>query len=386
MRYNNEILEYFDVHSLLKNIFGKSQHAKRVESIANAALGIIASGSLIIHRIGRGLAEVCNLCDKHAVKQVDRLLSNTRLNVSDANLRWVPFVIGSRKTIKVTMDWTEFKKDKQATIALNLVTSHGRATPLLFKTVSTKTLKNNRNRHEDELLSKLRDLIPDDVSVTILADRGFCDIRLMDFIENDLGFQYVIRIRGNIKVEGKNKEQRSAKEWVGSSGRTKTLRNAKITAESYTVKTVVCTQAKMMKEPWCIVSSDASISGSGLVKWYSKRWGCEPQFRDTKDIHFGMGLSATHIGCTARRDRLLFINAIASVILNLLGAAGEKIGLDKYLKVNTVKHRTLSLFKQGCIYFKRISRMATDTLKELIREFYFLIKNQKCLTEILGVI
>jgi hypothetical protein len=32
--------------------------------------------------------------------------------------------------IVVAMDWTDFDADGQATLALNLVTGHGRATPL----------------------------------------------------------------------------------------------------------------------------------------------------------------------------------------------------------------------------------------------------------------
>lgn len=43
----------------------------------------------------------------------------------------------------------DFDTDKQSTIALNLVTGHGRATPALWKTVKKKSLKNNRARYED---------------------------------------------------------------------------------------------------------------------------------------------------------------------------------------------------------------------------------------------
>ena len=43
---------------------------------------------------------------KHAIKQVDRLLSNSAINVDDILVRWVPFVIGARDTIVVAMDWT----------------------------------------------------------------------------------------------------------------------------------------------------------------------------------------------------------------------------------------------------------------------------------------
>jgi hypothetical protein len=44
-------------------------------------------------------------------------------------------LIGARKEIGVAMDWTDFNRDGQATLAPNLATGHGRATPLLWLTV-----------------------------------------------------------------------------------------------------------------------------------------------------------------------------------------------------------------------------------------------------------
>ncbi len=45
------------------------------------------------------------------------------------------------------------------------------------------------------------------------------------------------------------------------------------------------------------------------------------------------------------------------MILTLLGAVGESLGLDKGLKANTVKHRTLSLFRQGYYYYHQLERI-----------------------------
>jgi hypothetical protein len=66
----------------------------------------------------------------------------------------------------------------------------------------------------------------------------------------------------------------------------------------------------------------------------------EPAFRDTKDLRFGMGLSATRIGEPMRRDRLLLVSAFATALLTLLGAVGESLGMDRLLKSNTSKTRT----------------------------------------------
>ena len=74
------------------------------------------------------------------------------------------------------------------------------------------------------------------------------------------------------------------------------------------------------------------------------------------------------------------------MILTFLGAAGEKIGLDRYLKANTVKKRTLSLFNQGIIYFSRLEKMCEETLQKLITTFVNLVEDNKNINQILGLV
>src|SRR5271156_2359187 len=49
------------------------------------------------------------------------------------------------------------------------------------------------------------------------------------------------------------------------------------------------------------------------------QWDIEPNFRDTKDLRFGMGMSVLRIADPQRRDRLFLLNAFAIVLLTLLG-------------------------------------------------------------------
>jgi hypothetical protein len=97
---------------------------------------------------------------EHLVKQVDRLLSNEGIPVWSLFAKWVPFDVGDRPEVVTALDWTDFDEDDQSTIALSMITSHGRATPLRWKTVVKSELKGWRNEHEDALLE-----------VTMLADR-----------------------------------------------------------------------------------------------------------------------------------------------------------------------------------------------------------------------
>jgi len=80
-------------------------------------------------------------------------------------------------------------------------------------------------------------------------------------------------------------------------------------------------------------------------------------------------LSATHIKDAARRDRLLLLVAVAHTLLTLLGAASEESGLDRYLKVNTVKRRTHSLYRQGLYWYNCIPTMREEWLRLLMAAF-----------------
>jgi len=290
-----------DVRSFIGGLYGTDLHAKRIDSLAGATLGVMQSASLAVAMIGQALAQARGLVTKHAIKQVDRLLSNQGIDVWDSFAHWVAHQIGTRQQALVAMDWTDFDHDDQATLVLSLVTGHGRAAPLLWISVWKDELTNHRNDFEDACLRRLADLIPSGCRVTILADRGFGDQKLFAFLP-DLGFGYVIRFRGNIHVTDANGETRPAADWVGKGGRARRLPDARVTAKGQQVGAVVCVHARDMKEPWCLATSERDATAATLVNHYSKRWTIEPQFRDTKDLRFGMGLSSTRIGEPAPRS------------------------------------------------------------------------------------
>ena len=218
-----------EVRSFIGELYGPDLHAKRIDALSGATLGVMAAASLAVAMIGQALAQARGLVTKHAVKQVDRLLSNNAIDVWDSLARWVPHQVNGRGDILVAMDWTDFDHDGQSTLVLSLVTGHG--------------------------------------------------------------------------------------------------------------------------------------------------WTIEPQFRDTKDLRFGMGLSSTRIGEPTRRDRLLLVSAFATALLTLLGAVGESLGMDRLLKSNTSKTRTHSLFRQGCMLYDLIPNMPEHRLAPLMEKFAEAVSN-----------
>lgn len=376
---HKRILDY------VSSVVGDSLHAKRVLSLAAATLGCMAAASMAVNAIGLALAQVNGLNSKHAIKQVDRLLSNQGIDVWAISELWVPFVIASRPDIVVALDWTDFDKDGHSTIALNMVTRHGRATPLIWKTILKDDLKNKRNLFEDEVLQRLKDVLPVGIGVTITADRGFGDVKLYQFLDS-LGFGYVIRFRENIFVQNHKGEARQARDWVPKNGRAVALKSASLTAKKFAVGSVVVTRSRHMKDAWCLAVSDSTMSASVAVATYGKRFSIEESFRDLKNPRFGMGLSESRVNSPVRRDRMILVATLASALLTLLGAAGESTGLDMRYKANTSRKRTHSLYRQGTMYYDGMLTMRDEWLLPLLEKFDALLAETAVMREVFGYI
>ena len=370
---------------LVEQVFREDMHAARVLSLANGVIGVLHAAVLAIHAIGQAYAKVANIQPKSGVKQIDRLLSNEGLVMAQVLKSWVAFVVGSRKEIVIVLDWTDFEKDDHATLAAYLVTRHGRATPLAWQTVKKSTLEGTRNAHEYALIERLHSYLDTDVKITLLADRGFGDQKLYDYL-SFLGWDFVIRFRGCIVVENAAGEAKPAKEWVPANGRATMLRDVRVTKDRARVPAVVVVHAPKMQEAWCLATTLIDKKASEIVKLYGKRFTIEETFRDEKNLHFGMGLSATHIRDARRRDRLLLLAAVAHALLTLLGAASEEAGLDRYLKANTVKRRTHSLYRQGLYWYDCIPTMREDWLVPLMTAFDRIVHEHSVFREVFGLI
>lgn len=374
-----------NVTEFVRKMFEEDLHARRVASLGNATAGAIRAGTLAVHAIGHGMAAARKVDSKHAIKQVDRMLSNPGIDHWELLAQWVPFVVGPRTEMVVAMDWTDFDADNQSTIAMHAMTNHGRATPLVWLSVEKQNIKDWRNFYEYLVLERLREVLPADVKATILADRGFGDHKLYEKCRT-LGFDYVVRFREIIAVTSADGEKRKAKDWLPPSGRAVLLRTPSVTNHKYSLPAVVCVKAPKMKEAWCLATSLGDRPASKIVELYGRRFTIEESFRDIKDLHFGLGLSASRIGSTKRRDRLLLVGALAMALLTLLGAAGESLGMDRMLKANTSKKRTHSLFRQGLLYYDRIDTMSDEKLGPLMEAFVGLLKQHAIFQQIFGPI
>ena len=84
------------VHAFADRLFGEDMHAARIGALANSVTGVLEAGQLGIHAIGRGLAAAKGLADKHATKQVDRLIGNEKLDPVALSEAWTRTVLSEQ--------------------------------------------------------------------------------------------------------------------------------------------------------------------------------------------------------------------------------------------------------------------------------------------------
>ena len=80
-----------EINEFITRLYDGDLHAKRVLSLANGTLGVLSSASLAVHAVGQGLAQAQGTLSKHAVKQVDRLLSNDGVVMEEFFAHWAPY-------------------------------------------------------------------------------------------------------------------------------------------------------------------------------------------------------------------------------------------------------------------------------------------------------
>lgn len=380
---SRRVFDLANTHDLVGEMF-VDLHSQRIRSLSNAVTGVLHAAQLSVHCIGQAYAGVAEMMPKHGVKQIDRLLSNRGLDLEYLMACWIRYAVGTHESITIALDWTIFDDDDHATLAAYMITNHGRAMPLAWRTVKQSELEGQQTAYEDALIQFVHEQLPESTRVTLLADRGFGRQSLYALLTT-LGWDYVIRFRECILVESAEGERRPATEWLTPKGTARRLVGARVTDDRAQVGAVVTVKAARMKDSWCLATSMANAPASAIVKLYGRRFTIEETFRDTKDLHFGMGLRATHIRRADRRDRLLLIVAVAHTLLCLLGAAAEEAGIDRYLKANTVKRRTHSLYRQGLYWYAFMPTMRQEWFLPLIRAFDRIVRTHAFLAEFFGL-
>jgi len=322
----------------------------QIKTLAAISFAVFLVDRIGVAELGRSMKS--NTTPKHNIKRVDRFLGNLRVIIKDFSRMLIGLILSALNIsrVLVAMDWTDMEDGVHQTLILGLVAC-GRTLPLYWRTVRKDELKNHQSQIEAQLLRDFREIIPADIDVVIVADRGFGYVELCEVCQ-ELGFHFCFRVKRKADIVAQ--------------GFTGNLRNLDLkpgtmvdwgwilyTRSRYRVRFVTCF-AFGQKDAWLLITDIEDPVGV-VVACYAKRWEIEECIRDLKNERTGLSLRGVTLKTAERYDRLLLVVAVGYLFLVITGAWGEAHNEHRRIRANTVQRRTHALWKVGQYLIKRSS-------------------------------
>jgi len=332
----------------------RKQHSEMLGLLCYAAF---LGKRLSITALGRHLPT--ETVPKHAIKRVDRWLGNRRFCDREAREQFARLIVGPRKRIEISVDWTKMRRWPVLVAAMNY---RGRAVPLLWSVADPKKLYKSQNAFEHGFLAWLRSTMPDGVQVVLLMDRGFKRVELLKVLRKH-GFSFVIRTGGNVHIKS-DKYSGRIDQWIWKRGQRKRVDGAVLRPSRPVTVNIVGIWRARTKEPWLLMT-DLPLTIDQACALYAKRFQIEESFRDQKDLRFGLQLGHTLVTKASRLERWLLVAAVAHFLAMLYGAEARARRWDRGFRANTVKDRaTHSDFTLGLFYAIRIKLNRSKSLED----------------------
>jgi hypothetical protein len=314
-------------------------HAAQSKTLAALSFGMAQGGSCCSGLI----AAHAPSCAKPASTQrrVERLLANQQLDATAAMLQLAGSVLRdwSGRRLLLILDETP-RQQKLRCLKLS-VAYHKRTVPLLGICYRPDRPPMPMPKLVRWMLRQVAAVMPPDVQITLLADRGLCWPTVIRQCRR-LGWHYLLRLQSSTRVlldDGSEKAVRQllpcrGSQWLGPVRIFKKARWLKAN--------VIAVWEARCKDRWLLVSDQPA--SYRCCASYCKRTWCEESHRDEKSS--GLNWQNSRVNDPQHAQRLVLLMALASLLCISTGAALIKRGLRRWLDPHR-RRRRLSVFQLG---------------------------------------
>ena len=234
----------------------------------------------------------------------------------------------------------------------------GRAVPLVWQVIEHKSSAVGLE-HYKHLLQTAKGLLPPWSEVIFLADRGFVDTALMEYLSKRLHWGYRIRFKKGVGLYWQGKRKWRKLKVRAGYGHARFYHNVWVSGEHYGPVHVAFARLNGSRESWLIVSDQPTSAQT--FQEYGLRFDIEENFLDDKSN--GFQLESSQIRDAGALTRLCLVVAVATLFLVSQGTAVDKKGRRRW--VDPHWFRGLSYLKIGWRWVKH----ALATGARLIRRF-----------------
>jgi len=260
------------------------------------------------------------------VRRFSRWLNNKRIQIHDlygpiiqeALTEW------GDNTIYLALD-TSMLWDRYCHIRISVI-YRGRAVPLIWKTIEHGSSAVSFESYR-ALLEKAAKLLPIESNVIFLADRGFADTNLMEYLSEIVDWHWRIRIKSSFLVYRRNKRRCKISSITLKRGQARFWHNVYITDKRFGVVHLALAKPHGTKDDWLIVSDQPTDVTT--FDDYGLRFDIEENFLDDKSS--GFQVESSLIRSADALSRLFLVLAVATLFLVCQGTEVVESGKRRWV-------------------------------------------------------
>lgn len=222
----------------------------------------------------------------------------------------------------------------------------GRAVPLVWQVLAHDSSSIAFEIYRP-LLAQAARLLPNGVKVVLLADRGFCDTKLMAYLSHDLSWHYRIRIKGSLHCYLSQGGSIKLSRVSLASGEARFWQEVSLTAKHYGPVSIALGRPYGSQLNWLVVSSEPTSRET--FSEYGLRFRLEEEFLDEKSN--GFQLEDSRLEGADSLTRLCLVLAVA--MLYLVAQGTELVRQGRRRELDPHSSRGSSYLKLGWRYLRR---------------------------------
>ena len=233
------------------------------------------------------------------VQRLRRFLMNKRVDVRTVYGPVVGSLLTQMGNARIVLILDRTTLSNHLNILTVSIAYRGRSLPLAWRVMRKQGQM--QRCHLEAALRFVKRWAPDSPHIWVVGDREFQDVGFQDFIEHELGWQYVQRITNNLWLYPEHGAPFQPKQLGLQPGQRRVFANVRVTRQQAGPAHFLAYWRRGEDEPWYLLS-DQPINRA-TIRIYAQRFWVEPMYRDFKS--FGWNIEASRIRNPQRFSRLL---------------------------------------------------------------------------------
>lgn len=302
-------------------------------------VGLIATGSVNLTKWISHMNTKAEIAQS-TQRQLSRWVKNPRINPAKLYSPVIKAYLSKWQETEIYLSFDTSQLWEEYCMIRLCVVHRGRALPLCWRVIKHRSSSVKIDTYR-EMLKRASKLLPVNVKVVILADRGFSNPEFVSYVRS-LKWQCRVRLKSNVWIHHPKKGWQTLNQLHLALGEAKLIQHVKVhKSNSLTNVHIAAAWETTSKEYWYILSTEPTTIQT--FREYALRFDIEENFLDDKSN--GFDLESSRLRSAPAISRLCLVLAMTTIFLTAQGLAAVNSEYRRF--VDPHWFRGLSYLKIG---------------------------------------